>query len=85
MLSILTTESRAMFCELVKNGLLPDRIIFTSVGQQAILYMATTTTVALRKMSTKIFIVRSATTFSRSQGRIETMTTSFVLLASLNI
>ena len=39
----------------------------------------------LRKMSTKIFIVLSATTFSKNQGCVEIMNTSFVLPVSVNI
>ncbi len=38
-----------------------------------------------KKMSTRIFIVLSATTFSKNQGRVEIMITSFVLPASVNI
>jgi hypothetical protein len=44
-----------------------------------------TKTVDLEKMSTKIFIVLSATMFLKNQGRVEIMITSFVLPASLNI
>jgi hypothetical protein len=44
-----------------------------------------TKTVDLRKMSTKIFIVLSATMFLKNQGRVGIMITSFVLPASLNI
>ena len=39
----------------------------------------------LRKMSTKSFIVLSATTFLKNQGCVEITNTSFVLTASVNI
>ena len=43
-----------------------------------------TTTVDLRKMSTKIFIVLFATAFSRNQGCVEIMNTSSVSTVLLN-
>ena len=54
------------------------------VARQKRRHMATTT-LDLRKMSTKIFIVLSATTFLKNPGCVKIMNTSFVLLVFLNI